>query len=77
MPHRKPYYHLVWATKWPQPLITPDIEPMIYGFVRAKAVGLGAIVYAIGGIEDHVPMAVSIPPKISVSTFVGQAKGIA
>jgi REP element-mobilizing transposase RayT len=29
-----------------------------------KAQALGAIVYAVGGIEEHVHIAVSVPPKI-------------
>jgi putative transposase len=71
------FYHIVWATKNRQPLLTSEIEPIIYKYLRSKAAGLGGIVFAIGGIADHVHMAVSIPPKIAVATFVGQTKGIA
>jgi putative transposase len=35
----------------------------------------GVIVHAVGGIEDHVHMAVSIPPTLLISEFVGQLKG--
>jgi len=58
-----------------QPLITPEIEPLIHGFMRSKAIGLGGTVFAIGGIEDHVHVVCSIPPKIAVATFIGQVKG--
>jgi putative transposase len=77
MPYSQLFYHIVWATKRREPLITPDVEPMIYGFLRSKAIGLEAIVFALNGITDHVHMVVSIPPSIAVSTFIGQVKGVA
>ena len=75
MPYWQLFYHLVWSTKNRQPLLTPRVEKEIYGLLTSKAVGLNAIVYAIGGSVDHVHMVVSIPPAISVSRFVGQVKG--
>ena len=32
-------------------------------------------VHAIGGVEDHVHLAVSIPPKIAPAKFIGEVKG--
>jgi len=77
MPYWQLFYHLIWSTKYRQPLLTPTIEPVIYGHLRNKALNLGAIVYAIGGVEDHVHMVVAIPPKLAVSKFVGQVKAVA
>ena len=71
------FYHIIWATKNRQPLLTPEIEPIIYRYLLNKATGLGGIVFAIGGIADHVHMAASIPAKIAIATFVGQTKGVA
>jgi REP element-mobilizing transposase RayT len=71
------YYHLVWGTKNRQPLLTPDVEPIIYKYLRQKAGRLEAIVYALNGDETHTHMVVSIPPKIAVSKFVGQIKATA
>ena len=76
MPFLQLFYHLVWATKGRRRLITPDLEPALYGFMRSKAIGLGGTVYAIGGIEDHVHVVASVPPSIALSTFVGQVKGV-
>ncbi|WP_254174692.1 IS200/IS605 family transposase [Planktothrix pseudagardhii] len=69
------YYHLVWATKNRQPLITADRESELYGYIIGKADYLGCIVHAIGGVEDHIHLVVSIPPKLSVSEFVKTIKG--
>lgn len=77
MPYWQLFYHVVWSTKNREPLLTPDAEPVIYGYLRNKALGLEAIVYALNGYLDHVHLVASIPPKISVSKFVGQIKAVA
>lgn len=69
------FYHFVWAVKDRAPLITPTLEPQLYQYLRGKGIDLGGIVHAVGGIEDHVHVAVSIPPRIAVATYVGQLKG--
>lgn len=75
MPFWRLYYHLVWATKERMPLIIPDIESELHGHLIGKASALGAIVHEIQSVDDHVHMIVSIPPKFSISDFVGQLKG--
>jgi len=75
MPYWQLFYHLVWSSKDRQPLLTPQVEKRIYGYLTSKAVGLKGVVYTIGGTIDHVDMVVAIPPAISVSKFVGQIKG--
>ena len=77
MPYWRLFYHLVWSTKHRQPLITAEVEPHIYGYLVSKATGLKGIVFAVGGIEDHVHMVVAIPPSIAVASFVGKVKGTA
>lgn len=69
------YYHIVWATKKRQPLITPDRESELYNYIIGKADFLNCITHAIGGIEDHIHIVVSIPPTMAVSEFVKKIKG--
>jgi putative transposase len=69
------YYHLVWATKDRQPMINPDRESILYPFLLGKCDYLGAILHQIGGIDNHIHLIVSIPPKISVADFVQHLKG--
>ncbi len=69
------YYHIVWTTKERQPLISPGIRPILYGYIIGKAHAMGVIVHAIGGIDDHIHIIVSIPPKISIADFVRFIKG--
>ncbi|WP_445635777.1 IS200/IS605 family transposase [Nostoc sp. DSM 114161] len=69
------YYHLIWATKERQPLITREREILLYGYIIGKANSLGSIIHAVGGIENHIHLVTSIPPKISISDFVQNIKG--
>ena len=69
------YYHLVWGTKQRQPLINPEIETILYPYLLGKADAINSIVHAIGGIEDHIHLVVSIPPALSISDFVKTLKG--
>ena len=71
------FYHMVWTTKRRTLLLTPEVESVIYGFLRSKATGLGATVFALNGVDDHVHMVAAIPPKIAVSRFIGQVKAVA
>ena len=69
------YYHLVWATKERQPLITSEREGKLYSYIISKADELGTIIHAINGIENHIHVVASIPPKISISDSVQKIKG--
>jgi putative transposase len=75
MPYWKLYYHFVWCTKNRLPLIDSVLEPALYRAIVAKVQKLGGFVHALGGIEDHVHLSVSIPPKLAPATFIGDVKG--
>ena len=69
------YYHLIWATKERLPLITEDIDEEFRNYIIGKADSLQCITHAVGNVENHVHLVVSIPPKLSVSEFVKNIKG--
>lgn len=75
MPYWKLYYHFVWGTKGRLPLIDSVLEPELYRAVAAKAKDMDAYIHALGGVEDHVHLAVSLPPKIAPAKFIGDLKG--
>jgi REP element-mobilizing transposase RayT len=68
-------YHIVWATKYREPTITPAIERHLHALMVLQAASLGCYTYACNGVDDHVHMALNIPPQLSVSHVVGQIKG--
>lgn len=75
MPYWKLYYHFIWGTKNRMPLIDAALEPQLYRAVVAKAKDMGGFVHAIGGIEDHLHLGVSIPSKVAPAKFIGDVKG--
>lgn len=74
-PFSRLYYHFVWTTRDREPIIDPEWEGLLYDAIRTKCKELGGEVYALGGIQDHVHLAASVPPKIALSTFIGDVKG--
>ena len=75
MPYWRLFYHFVWGTKYGEPLIERGWEASLHTAIASKAIELQAVVHAVGGIDNHVHLVVSVPPKIALSTFVGQVKG--
>jgi len=75
MPFWRTYYHLVWATKNREPLITEKVEDRLYTYLLHKAAELEAVVYAINGWSDHVHLIAATPPHVSVAQFVKLLKG--
>ncbi len=68
--------HITWHTKMNMPLITPAIAPKLYQFVKRKIIETpGVYFHAVGGIEDHIHFAVSIPPSLLISEWIGKLKG--
>ena len=68
--------HLTWHTKESSPLLTERVEPLAHRYVRQKIVNTaGVFVHEIGGTETHIHVAVSVPPTLLISEFVGQLKG--
>lgn len=75
MPYWRLFYHVIWATKHRIQLIEPAWEYDLYGYIWGKSTALECIPHAIGGMYDHLHIAISIPPKLAVATVVGQLKG--
>lgn len=69
------YYHLVWTTKKRAPILSSDVETKVFGLIREKSVELATPLIAVGGTSDHIHIAVSIPPRLSVSEWVRTIKG--
>lgn len=74
MPYTQIFYHLVWSTRNRQPLLTDEVAPVVRTFLREKTADLQADLHALHTEVDHVHMVVSLPPKLSVASFVGQLK---
>jgi putative transposase len=75
MSYWKLYCHFIWGTKDRLTLIDSSLEPQLYRAIAAKAQEMEGFIHAIGGIEDHVHLAVSIPPMVAPAKFIGDVKG--
>ena len=70
------YLHITWHTKDSYPLITPAIELDVFSTITTRCKETQGIwLHAINGIEDHLHLAISIEPTVTISTLVGQLKG--
>ena len=69
------YYHIVWTTKNRYPYITPDLEAKLSPYIINKTQSLNLIIHALGGIEDHVHLVISIPPQLAIASVVKNIKG--
>ena len=68
------FYHCVWPTNGLKPWLTAAYAPLVHQLLRDRVQLLGGTPFAVGGVADHVHVAVSIPPQMAISVFVGQVK---
>ena len=69
------HYHLIFSTFERQPILIGEREKMFYGVIYQKAKELDLKIHAVGNLDDHVHIVVSIPPKISVADCIRHLKG--
>ena len=68
-------YHIVFAPKYRRKEIYGTMKQEIGKILRELCEWKGVEIIEASACIDHIHMYVSIPPKISVSTFVGFLKG--
>ena len=69
-------FHITWHTKSNLPSIKPELEPKLYQFLKDRILETPeTIFHAAGGIENHIHIAVSVPPTIQPAEWIGQLKG--
>ena len=68
-------YHIVFAPKYRRQIIYGKYKAEIGKILRTICERYGVEIIAAEACPDHIHMLVSIPPKMSVSRFVGILKG--
>ena len=68
-------YHLVFAPKYRRQIIYGKIRVEVGKILRELCDRKGVEIIEAECCPDHIHMLVSIPPKISVSAFMGYLKG--
>ena len=68
-------YHIVWTPKYRFRILEDKVGMDVDNYIRAFAEQQGCDVIELNVQADHVHLLVMIPPKVSVSDFVGKVKG--
>ena len=67
-------YHIVFAPKYRRQIIYGKIKKDIGTILRKLCEYKGVEIIKANACKDHIHMLVSIPPKLSVSQFMGVLK---
>ena len=68
-------YHILWTPKYRYRIITDKIALEVDTCIRAFSERLQCEIIELNVRIDHVHILVMIPPKVSVSEYVGTVKG--
>ena len=68
-------YHIVWVPKYRFKVLTGEIGKLVDEDIRRYSEWLGCEIIELNVRVDHVHVVVSIPPKVSISQYMGTIKG--
>ena len=67
------YLHITFHTKDNRPVIRGEIESGLYDYLRTRVLESPGV--EMHAIEDHVHLALRIPPTLLISDWIGDLKG--
>lgn len=68
-------YHIVWVPKYRYRVLVGNVATEVDRYIRTYTEYQKCEVVELNVQIDHVHLIVMVPPKISISTFVGAVKG--
>lgn len=68
-------YHIVFTPKYRRKIIYNEIKKDIVGIIKELCKWKGVEILEGKAMQDHIHLLVSIPPKMSVASFMGYLKG--
>ena len=66
--------HFVWATKNREPVIEPDWQDRLYGYLGGILDNKKCKLIAAGGVQDHVHVLASLNATVSLAEVAGALK---
>ena len=69
------HYHIVWVPKYRFRILKGEVKKEVEKVVRVVSEQSGCFIEELNVQEDHVHILVMIPPKLSISKYVGTVKG--
>ena len=68
-------YHIVWVPKYRYRVLRGSVGEEVHNCIHVFAGRLGCVIIELNVQPDHVHLLVKIPPKVSISEFMGSVKG--
>ncbi len=68
-------YHIVWVPKFRYRILKGVVAEEIFNCIQVFSGQLGCHVVEVNVQPDHIHLLVKIPPKVSISEFMGTVKG--
>jgi putative transposase len=69
-------FHCVFSTKGRRQLITAPLQERLWPFMGGIAREHGMKAFAVGGVEDHAHLLLSLPTTLSIAQALQQIKGV-
>lgn len=66
--------HLVFSTKYRAKIISPDISSELHSYIAGICRKNGSQAFRVGGVEDHIHIACSLPRTLTVSKLLEEIK---
>ncbi len=68
-------YHIVWTPKYRLKILEGDVSEEVASCIRAFSEQKECEVIELNVQKDHVHLVVMVPPKVSISDYMGIIKG--
>jgi len=66
--------HFIFSTKGRCPLLGPDVRPDLHAYTATVVRNLGCQAYRVGGVEDHVHLAIRLSRTLSIAELMQEVK---
>ena len=66
--------HLIFSTKDRRPYLQADLQDPVHAYLATVARNVGCECYRVGGVEDHVHLAIRLSRTITIAGLVEQLK---
>ena len=72
--YRQIIYHIVFATKYREPILVEAHLPKLYNYIFGVIKQKNCLLYRIGGRPDHIHILTDLHPSIALADFVKDIK---
>lgn len=66
--------HIIFSTKDRQPFLSPDTRPKLHAYLATVARNFGCEAYRVGGVADHVHLAIRLSRTVTIADLVQELK---